>query len=214
MDVDSIVEAIESGDRRAASRLISRAETGNIGIVPALAALYRRGGKARTIGVTGPPGAGKSTLVDRLVQHYRREGQTVGVIAVDPTSPFSGGAVLGDRVRMGRHADDPGVFIRSMATRGVLGGLTRAIDDVVIILDALGLNILIVETVGIGQSEIDVASHADAVLLLQTPMGGDDVQAIKAGIGEIADIIVVNKMSAPGASDTLRMFQKILHERS
>ncbi|MDB5716396.1 MAG: transport system ATPase [Sphingomonadales bacterium] len=214
MDATAIVEAITAGDRRIASRLISRAEAGDAGIVPALAALYKAGGRARTIGVTGPPGAGKSTLVDRLVDAYRKRGSTVAVIAVDPSSPFSGGAVLGDRVRMSRHSDDPGVFIRSMATRGALGGLTRAVGDAVTILDALGFDLLIIETVGVGQSEIDIVSHAAVVLLLQTPMGGDDVQAVKAGIVEIADIMVVNKKSAPGADRTLNLLKETLHERS
>lgn len=214
MDVEAIVDAIRSGNRRVASRLISQAEAGDAAIVPALAALYRVGGRARTIGVTGPPGAGKSTLVDRLVECCRARGQTVAVIAIDPSSPFSGGAVLGDRVRMGQHADDGGVFIRSMATRGALGGLARAAGDAVTILDALGFDRLILETVGVGQSEIDIMSHAEAVLLLQTPMGGDDVQAVKAGILEIADIIVVNKKSAPGADRTIRLLRETLHERS
>jgi LAO/AO transport system kinase len=207
MDAAAIACAVVAGDRRMASRLITRAETGDDTIIPVLAELYRHGGKSRVIGITGPPGAGKSTLVDGLVTLFRKEGRTVGVIAVDPTSPFSGGDVLGDRVRMARHAGDAGVFIRSMATRGALGGLARAAGDALTILDALGRDVIIVESVGVGQSEIEIMSHAEAVVLLQTPMGGDDIQAVKAGILEIADIMVVNKKSVPGADRTVRMLR-------
>ncbi|MBI3049568.1 MAG: methylmalonyl Co-A mutase-associated GTPase MeaB [Acidobacteria bacterium] len=164
-----------------------------------LRALFARTGRAFLVGVTGPPGAGKSTLVDRLTMIAREEGKAVGVIAVDPTSPFSGGAVLGDRVRMGRHASDAGVFIRSMATRGHLGGVARTTGDVSLILDAAGKDVIFIETVGVGQDEVDIARTADVTIVVLVPGTGDEVQALKAGIMEIADIFVVNKADREGA---------------
>jgi LAO/AO transport system kinase len=161
--------------------------------------IFSRTGRAYLVGVTGPPGAGKSTLVDRLTAELRRRGQTVGVIAVDPTSPFSGGAVLGDRVRMQAHASDPGVFIRSMATRGHLGGLARATQEVALVLDAAGKDTILIETVGVGQDEVDIVRTADVSIVTLVPGTGDEVQALKAGIMEIADIFVVNKADREGA---------------
>ncbi|OFW05967.1 MAG: hypothetical protein A3I61_06475 [Acidobacteria bacterium RIFCSPLOWO2_02_FULL_68_18] len=164
-----------------------------------LRALFGRTGRAFLVGVTGPPGAGKSTLVDRLTRRAREEGKAVGVIAVDPTSPFSGGAVLGDRVRMGRHASDAGVFIRSMATRGHLGGVARATSDLALILDAAGKEFIFIETVGVGQDEVDIARTADVTVVVLVPGSGDEVQALKAGIMEIADVFVVNQADREGA---------------
>ena len=171
-----------------------------------IAGLYARTGAAYVIGVTGPPGAGKSTLVDQLIGLVRRRGPSVGVIAVDPTSPFTGGAILGDRIRMSAHAGDSGVFVRSMATRGQLGGLARAAGDAAVVLDAAGVDVIIVETVGVGQDEVDVAEMADVSVVVLVPGAGDDVQAIKAGIMEIADVFVVNKADRDGAD---RMVQSI-----
>lgn len=209
-DVDEIVRALGAGDVRVCARLISRIERGEAGLVPTLQTLYRTGGRARIIGVTGPPGAGKSTLVSRLVAFWRRQGSRVAVLAVDPSSPFSGGAVLGDRLRMAEHGCDDGVFIRSMASRGQLGGLARAAGDVLTVLDAMPWDVVVVETVGVGQNETDIMRHASVVVLLQTPMGGDDVQAAKAGITEIGDVFVVNKMDHPEAERTVRQLQEMI----
>ena len=164
-----------------------------------LAGLYPRTGRARIVGVTGPPGAGKSTLVQRLAQALRRSGTTVGIVAVDPSSPFTGGAILGDRIRMAEIYTDPGVFIRSMATRGALGGLARATSDAVDVLDAAGFDVVLIETVGVGQDEVDVVRAADTTAVVLVPGLGDDIQAIKAGILEIADVFVVNKADREGA---------------
>lgn len=164
-----------------------------------LKALFPYTGKARIIGMTGPPGAGKSTLVDQLARHYRQENRTVGIIAVDPTSPYSGGAILGDRIRMQGHFSDPGIYIRSMATRGSLGGLARTTADVATVLDSSGRDLIMIETVGVGQDEIDVVRLADITVVILVPGMGDDVQTIKAGIMEIADIFVINKSDREGA---------------
>jgi LAO/AO transport system kinase len=203
-NVPAAAAAILAGGRRAAARLLSRAEAGDEAIINDLRALYCAGGHARIIGFTGPPGAGKSTLVDRLVTELRTKGERVAVIAVDPSSPFSGGAVLGDRVRMGRHASDEGVLIRSMAARGILGGLAPATGDAVTILDAMRFDTILIETVGVGQSELDILAHADIVILLQTALGGDGVQTVKAGILEIADVLVVNKADTQGSDKMVR----------
>src|SRR6202035_1169384 len=164
-----------------------------------LKALFPHTGKARVIGLTGPPGAGKSTLVDQLAKHYRKENQTVGIIAVDPTSPYTGGAILGDRIRMQDHYADPGIYIRRMATRGSLGGLARATADAATVLDASGRDLVLIETVGVGQDEIDIVRLADVTVVILVPGMGDDVQTIKAGIMEIADIFVINKSDREGA---------------
>ena len=194
-----IAERVLAGDVRALARAISHVEDDHRLAVEVLRELYPRAGRATTIGVTGAPGAGKSSLVDRLVESLRARGRTVGVVAVDPSSAFSGGAILGDRVRMMRHTSDPGVYIRSMATRGFLGGLSRATGDVIDLLDASGKDVVIVETVGVGQAEVDIARLADTVLVVLVPGMGDDIQAIKAGILEIADLFVINKADRDGA---------------
>ena len=195
----SLVGRVRAGDPRAIARAISLVEDEHAGAADLIAQLHGYTGRAYLIGVTGAPGTGKSTLVDALTAEIRRAGLTVGVIAVDPTSPFTGGAILGDRVRMTGHASDPGVFIRSMATRGHLGGLSRATSDVALVLDAAGRDVIIIETVGVGQDEIDIVRTADVSIVVVVPGAGDDVQAIKAGIMEIADIFVVNKADREGA---------------
>ena len=199
MTADSFLEAVLSGEARAVARAISLVENDSAEGTKLLRALFSRTGRAQLVGVTGPPGAGKSTLVDRLTAEIRQGGKTVGVIAVDPTSPFSGGAVLGDRVRMGRHHADAGVFIRSMAARGHLGGLARATSDVALILDAAGKDLIVIETVGVGQGEVDIARTADVSVVVLAPGSGDEIQALKAGIMEIADIFVVNQADRDGA---------------
>jgi LAO/AO transport system kinase len=181
--------------------------------VPELQALFPHTGKAIVVGLTGSPGAGKSSLCDRLIGHYRSEGRKVGVVAVDPTSPFSGGAILGDRIRMQEHATDPDVFIRSLATRGNLGGLSRAASDCVRVMDAMGKDVVIVETVGVGQDEIDIAGLAHCVVVVVVPGMGDDIQAIKAGILEVADVFAVNKADHEGADRTVRELHAMLELR-
>lgn len=184
---------------RALSRAISTVENRASGWSELLKALFPHSGKARVLGLTGPPGAGKSTLVDQLARLYRKDGRTVGIIAVDPTSPYTGGAILGDRIRMQEHFSDPGIYIRSMATRGSLGGLARTTADVATVLDASGRDLIMIETVGVGQDEVDIVRLADVTILILVPGMGDDVQTIKAGIMEIADIFVINKSDRDGA---------------
>jgi GTPase len=194
-----LVERVLSGDPRAIARAISLIEDEDPSSADLVRGIFGRTGRAYLVGVTGPPGAGKSTLVDRLTTEFRRKKQRVGVVAVDPTSPFSGGAVLGDRLRMQAHAQDDGVFIRSMATRGHLGGLARATGDAALVLDAAGMDVIVIETVGVGQDEVDIVRTADISIVTLVPGTGDEVQALKAGIMEIADIFVVNKADREGA---------------
>jgi GTPase len=189
---------LRSGDPRALARAISAVENRESGSSDLLKAVFPYTGRARIIGLTGAPGSGKSTLVDQLAKHYRKDNRTVGIIAVDPTSPYSGGAILGDRIRMQDHFADPGIYIRSMATRGSLGGLARATADVATVLDASGRDLILVETVGVGQDEVDIVRLADITVVILVPGMGDDVQTIKAGIMEIADIFVVNKCDREG----------------
>ena len=199
VDLGAWVEKIRQGDPRALARGLSEVENRGPQAENLLRALFGFSGQAWRIGITGAPGAGKSTLVNGLVTHLRKQGRSVAVVAVDPTSPYTGGAILGDRVRMQSHHGDPGVFIRSMATRGLLGGLAPATADVIVTLEASGRDVVIIETVGVGQAEIEVVKLASAVALVLTPSMGDDVQTLKAGIMEIADVFVVNKADQPGA---------------
>jgi LAO/AO transport system kinase len=188
---------------REVGRAISRIERGGRDVADLLREIYPLTGRARVVGVTGPPGAGKSTLVSQLAAKYRAGGERVGIVAVDPSSPFSGGAILGDRIRMADLYTDPGVFIRSMATRGALGGLSRATVDAVDVLDAAGFDVVLIETVGVGQDEVDIVKAADSIAVVVVPGLGDDVQALKAGILEIADLFVVNKADREGADRTV-----------
>jgi LAO/AO transport system kinase len=198
-DLQQWVERLREGDPRALARAISTVEDRRPGSSELLKALFPYTGHARILGLTGSPGAGKSTLVDQLAKHYRKQNQSVGIIAVDPTSPYSGGAILGDRIRMQDHFADSGIYIRSMATRGSLGGLARATADVSTVLDASGRDLIMVETVGVGQDEVDIVRLADITVVMLVPGMGDDVQTIKAGIMEIADIFVINKSDREGA---------------
>ena len=199
-----VADGVLRGDARAVARAISLVEDDAETGAALIGRLYEHTGRAYQIGVTGAPGVGKSTLVDRLVTEVRRAGYTVGVLAVDPTSPFSGGAILGDRVRMSAHTNDTGVFVRSMATRGHLGGLAAATSDAALVLDAAGKNIIVIETVGVGQDEVDIVRTADVSIVVLVPGAGDDVQALKAGIMEIADIFVVNKADRDGADQVVQ----------
>jgi LAO/AO transport system kinase len=198
-DLQHWVQRLRNGEPRALARAISTVEDRRPGSAELLKGLFPHTGHARILGLTGSPGAGKSTLVDQLAKHYRKQQQTVGIIAVDPTSPYSGGAILGDRIRMQDHFADPGIYIRSMATRGSLGGLARATADVTTVLDASGRDLIMIETVGVGQDEVDIVRLADITVLILVPGMGDDVQTIKAGIMEIADIFVINKSDREGA---------------
>lgn len=209
-EVDELVQGLLAGDRRALSRLISEVENGTRRGREALARLYPRTGHAQTVGITGLAGAGKSTLVRTLAMVYRRRGKRVGIIAVDPSSPYTHGAILGDRIRMQDLTGDPGIFMRSMATRGALGGLNVAAEDVVAVLDAAGFEVVLVETIGAGQDEVEVARVAQSTVLINTPGMGDGVQAMKAGLMEAADILVVNKSDLPGADTVVNQLRTLL----
>jgi LAO/AO transport system kinase len=200
--VNSVIKRIVGGDVRAAAKLIRDIEDGVTGTRETLKALHRHTGKAYVIGITGAPGVGKSTLVDQMIYGLRVRGKTVGVLAVDPTSPFSGGAILGDRIRMQRHSLDEGVFVRSLATRGQFGGLTQSTRSAIDVMDAMGKDYIIVETVGVGQDEVDIAKSSDITVIVVVPGMGDHIQAIKAGIFEVGDIFVINKADRPDAGKT------------
>jgi LAO/AO transport system kinase len=209
----SLSTRVLEGDIRGASRLMRLIDDGDPAATPELQALFPHTGKAWVVGITGSPGAGKSTLTDRLIAWYRKQGKSVGVLAVDPTSPFTGGAILGDRIRMQEHATDPGVFIRSLATRGNLGGLSRATGDCIRVMDAMGRDVILVETVGVGQDEIDIAQMAHTTVVVVVPGMGDDIQAIKAGILEVADLFAVNKSDLDGSDRTVRELRSMLELR-
>jgi LAO/AO transport system kinase len=209
--LDLLVDRMLAGDRRALARLITRVENREPGVPEIMRRAHPRTGRAYTVGITGPPGAGKSTLVDRLTAAIRKTGATVSVIAVDPTSPFTGGAVLGDRIRMQAHTLDPGVFIRSMATRGSLGGLARATAETQKLLDAAGFDWVLVETVGVGQTELDIVRLADTTVVVLVPESGDGIQTMKAGLLEAADLLVVNKADREGAPRLLTELKYMVH---
>jgi len=206
-------QGILQGQTAAGARLMRWLEDGDPRAPPILQRLLGRVGKAHLIGITGPPGGGKSTLTSALISELRRHGRRVGVIAVDPSSPFSGGAILGDRVRMQRHAVDPDVFIRSMGSRGQLGGLAKAVFDAALVMDAMGFDLVLIETVGVGQGELDIAALAHTTVVLALPGTGDEIQAIKAGILEVGDIVVLNKADLPGAAQAERQLSFMLHLR-
>ena len=208
--IEESIQKIFAGDRRTASRLITRLEDGDDWGREVMKRLFPRTGRAITLGLTGAGGSGKSSLLDHLIQRFRQMGKSVGVIAVDPSSPFSGGAFLGDRIRIQRHTRDDGVYIRSMASRGYLGGLSRATAEVIRVMEAMGFGVIIVETLGAGQDEIDVVRLVQTCLLVNTPSMGDEIQALKAGIMEIGDIFVLNKSDLDGATQALRSIEAVL----
>lgn len=208
--IDQLAEAVAAGDRRALARAISLVENDDPRGWELVRALYPRTGRARVVGFTGPPGAGKSTLIARLVEHARNQGRTVGVLSIDPSSPFTQGAVLGDRIRLSEHFLDPGVFIRSMANRGALGGLAEAALQAVLLMDAAGREEIFVETVGVGQAEVDIVDNADTVVLVLIPGSGDSIQALKAGVMEIPDVICVNKADHPLTDTMVREIRSVL----
>ena len=205
------IDGARRGNPRAIARLITRVESSSAAAPAIIRALHAHTGQAHIVGITGSPGSGKSSLVNELAKSFRRDGRRVGIVAVDPTSPFTGGALLGDRVRMRDLSGDEGIFVRSMASRGSLGGLARATQAVVKVLDAAGYEVILVETVGAGQAEVDIARAAHTAVVLEAPGMGDDVQSIKAGILEIADILVVNKADQPGANRTVKSLEMMLH---
>ncbi len=205
-----LIEKLLQNDRRTVARAISAVESGSQASIELLKELYSKVGGAYRIGITGPPGAGKSTITNQLAKYYRLRGKTVGIIAVDPTSPYTGGALLGDRVRMNEIGQDPGVFIRSMATRGSLGGLSRKANDAADILDVAGYDFILFETVGVGQSELDIAQATDTTIVVLVPESGDSVQAMKAGLMEIADFFVLNKSDRPGSEQAVTALKTIL----
>lgn len=207
---NSFCEKVFAGDIRASARLMRLVDDRATGYEEYMKPVWKRAGRAHIIGITGAPGAGKSTITDQLITRFRAEGKTVGVVAIDPTSPFSGGAILGDRIRMASHSTDEGVFIRSVGTRGHLGGLSVSTMDIVAVLDAMGKDVIIIETVGVGQDEVEIAMVADSCIVVTVPGLGDDIQAIKAGIFEIADIFIVNKADREGAERTARDLQMML----
>jgi LAO/AO transport system kinase len=211
VNVGDLIEGVTRGDRRAVARAISMVEDGAEGLPELIAGVFPKTGHAYSIGLTGSPGVGKSSLAAELLKAVRARDLSVAVLAIDPTSPFTGGALLGDRLRMQSHATDPKVFIRSMATRGHLGGLALAAPEAVRILDASGVDVVIIETVGVGQAEVEVATQADTTLVVVAPGWGDAVQASKAGILEIADVFVVNKADRDGAGETARDLEQMLH---
>ena len=206
----ALVSGVLAGDERAIARLLTRAESGSDECRPALDLIFRHAGRAQVVGITGVPGSGKSTLVARLAQGVRASGRRIAIVAIDPSSPFSGGAILGDRIRMGDLAGDCGVFVRSMATRGALGGLAHGTLESVDVLDAAGYDLVIIETVGVGQDEVDIARAAHTTVVVSAPGLGDDIQAIKAGILEIADIHVVSKCDRPDANRTISDLKSML----
>src|SRR5882762_7833421 len=208
-----LAEKIVAGDRRALARAATLIENRRPEADTVLRELFPRTGRALILGVTGSPGAGKSTLCDQLARAIRQEGKTVGIIAVDPTSPVTGGAILGDRIRMQQHHADPGVFIRSMATRGIPGGIARATVDLATLLDAAGRDVVIIETVGVGQSEVEIARLAQVTILVSVPGSGDEVQAMKAGVLEVADILVINKADQPGADKIEQELHSVVDDR-
>ena len=208
---DALIQALFNGNRMALARAITAVEKGGPSAIELLQAINGHTGKTHKVGITGPPGSGKSTLANQLIQHIRGQGGSVAVLAIDPTSPFTQGALLGDRVRMTRADDDDDVFIRSMASRGALGGLSHATQEAVSILDAAGFDYILIETVGVGQTQLDVASVADTVMVVLVPESGDSVQAMKAGLMEIADFFVLNKCDRPGSESAYAAIQSALH---
>ncbi len=209
-DPRDLVAAARAGDRRALARLLTVVENDRPGAGPALSEMFPHTGGAHVVGLTGAPGAGKSTLTDALIAAVRASGREVAVLAVDPSSPFTGGAILGDRIRMQEHAGDPGVYIRSMASRGHLGGVSAATPKALAVLDAAGFPIVLVETVGVGQAEVEIASNADTTVVVVTPGWGDGIQAAKAGLLEVGDVFVVNKADRPGVDATVRELEQML----
>ena len=206
----SLADKVLKKDKLAVAKLITLIEDESSEANKVLSALHKHTGKAHIIGITGPPGCGKSTIVDKLIRSYREKGKSVGVIAVDPTSPLSGGAILGDRIRMSKHSTDKSVFIRSMGSRGRLGGLAKATNDAIKVLDAFGMSVILVETVGVGQAEVEISEIAHTTVVIEMPGLGDEIQAIKAGILEIGDIFVVNKADKEGADKTTAELQMVL----